>query len=522
MTNNSSTNKTENIFSLTDKILKDVAGLELSANSNTIPQNKKAIDSITRDFLLHDDANYSYPVNGSVDCNVTGDQMKAYLSLYPPDSGMAFIKEDDIRTELLKSAVVYGILWEEIEKAVHKCNLEHVAIEGLLAAQGTLAQNEIPRHYLLEDKLLSKPEINPDNQTRIDYKQISPFILVSKGERLGTIISGHKGKNGTNVLGATLTFKIEECDIFIFGQNITEVDSAFFSTIDGVFEKKGRKLNVQEVLFIQNNVDYHTGNIDFSGDVIINGEVQEGFNIKAGGSIYAEHALDAKNLECGENLYVKYGIIGRREGLLQIRGTVKAKFIENTLLETGGNVDIASSILRSSIYTGGSIQCGPRGMIIGGTYFAQNGVRANQIGSDCAPHTEIYCGLDYTIMKQLNWNKEQSLNLALALQKLRKMILDAQTNEQKAELSEKFNNIRSAISKLNTISTNLIFQLDKNEAATIEVTGKIYPGVYLEICHVSYVVKKIMNSVRFSLDKDTGTIKAEKFIPKLTENTVIV
>lgn len=510
MTPINSPSEQERILSLSDEILRDVESLQFSVDSKTVPLNKKAIDAITREFLKNDDMNYSFPVNGSVDCFVSDDQMEAYLTLYPPTPGMAFVTLEDVQKELHRCSVSYGIQWDELETALNRCNLENITMEGIVVARGNPPQSEIQRHYIPEQRLLSKEIIEPGNEARIDFKEISPFILVTKGERLGNIVQGQEGKDGKNVLGNIITKKKELHDNFLLGQNIEERDDCFYSGIDGVLDITGKKITVKEVLLIKDNVDYHTGNIDFSGDVIIHGEVQEGFTIKAGGSVYAKQALSVTNFECGGNLNVKFGIIGRKDGLVKVSGEVKAKFVENTLIEAGGNIDITSSILRSSIYTGGCIHCGPKSMIIGGTYYAQNGVRANQIGSESAPHTEIYCGLDYTIMKQLAWNKDQSLNLALALQKLKKMIPEAQSEKIKADLAEKFNKIKEAISKINAISSTLVFHLDKNETAAIEVTGRIYPGVYLEICHVSYVVKKPMTMVRFILDKEAGIIRAER------------
>ena len=41
---------------------------------------------------------------------------------------------------------------------------------------------------------------------------------------------------------------------------------------------------VDEVLGVATDVDYHSGNIDFPGDVIIQGDVKDGFAVKAGKS----------------------------------------------------------------------------------------------------------------------------------------------------------------------------------------------------------------------------------------------
>jgi len=69
--------------------------------------------------------------------------------------------------------------------------------------------------------------------------------------------------------------------------------------------------------------------------------------------------------------------------------------------------------------------------------------------------------------------------------------------------------IKGAIHKLNEAIHSLIFQLDKNETAEVVVKGFIFPGAYIEICHLSYIVSRQMERVRFKLDKAKGKIIAE-------------
>jgi hypothetical protein len=112
--------------------------------------------------------------------------------------------------------------------------------------------------------------------------------------------------------------------------------------------------------------------------------------------------------------------------------------------------------------------------------------------------------------QKAEWNKEQTLNLALGLQNIRKQIESCPSEIKRNELLVTQQKIRDAIKKLNTISSNLVFNLDKNEAASVEVIERIFPGVYIEICHIPFVVKKQMTNIRFFLDKATGTIKSER------------
>ena len=502
---------TERITTLsTDEILEEIEKLDTKRSGNSFSLNLKAVDTIRKKFIETDDSSYSFPQDGSVECILSADLMSVKLSFYPATSGMALITLETVKSELEKVHVSYGINWDLIEESILRCNMEHVAIFGVKVAQGKLPTPEIPEHYLIDESTLTKSAPKITEEGNIDYKTISPYILVKAGDKIGTIVPYQKGINGTNVQGEEISFNRLNVPSLTLGSNIDTIDGALISKIDGILEQKGQTVSVHEVLIIQTNVDYHTGNIDFTGDVILLGDVQEGFTIKAGGSVFAEQTIDTTILDCIGDLHVKRGIIGRKEGKIKVGGEIHAKFAENCLIEAGGKVDITTSIIRTSIYTGDSIQCGQKSVVIGGTFFAQNGFRAYQIGNMTAPKTEIYCGLDFKILKNLEWNKEQSLTLALALQKIKKQLVDTTLKTEKIMLLEKRDRIKEAIKKLNLMSQNLVFDLDKNEQAVVEVIDKIYPGVYIQICHVSYVVKKPMTSIRFKLDKKTGTITPER------------
>jgi hypothetical protein len=160
--------------------------------------------------------------------------------------------------------------------------------------------------------------------------------------------------------------------------------------------------------------------------------------------------------------------------VLQVGGSVRAKFLENCVVEARGPVEIAAGIIRSSVYSGASIACGPRCVVVGGVFFAQDGFRAHQIGGSTAPRTEIYCGLDYSVVKKLDWAKDQSMKLALALQKVREGLKDP-SRADRAELLSSHERILDGIRKLNVASANLVFTLDKNEPPTWSLRGPYIP-----------------------------------------------
>jgi len=123
--------------------------------------------------------------------------------------------------------------------------------------------------------------------------------------------------------------------------------------------------------------------------------------------------------------------------------------------------------------------------------------------------TEISCGIDYSVQQKIEWIKDKTVALALKLREIEKA-LRRQTTEFNKLLALR-DKIKSTIHKLNEATKSLIFQLDKSESAEIIAKGVVYPGVYIEICHVSYIVPHEMENVRFWLDKEKGKIGVETY-----------
>ena len=152
---------------------------------------------------------------------------------------------------------------------------------------------------------------------------------------------------------------------------------------------------------------------------------------------------------------------------------------------------------------------GERGIIIGGIVKAQNGVSAAQIGTERGPRTEIYCGIDFKVEQKLVWIRDRNIALAFKLREIdSKMKSSAKVREVLAPLRER---IKAAIHQLNENARALVSGLDRNEGAEVSVRGFVYPGTYIEICHVSYFVTRPKSLLAFRLDKAQGKIVETKW-----------
>jgi hypothetical protein len=448
----------------------------------------------------------SESADGCVDVQISEDRMMAVASFYPPVGAGKLIELIEVQELLIAKGLRFGIDWEKLKSFILSCNTSRRANCGVEVARGRRPSDEISPRLEIEASLLRReaPE-NPAAQT-VDFRAISPFRFVKKGDTLARITPRIKGVAGIDVTGAVVAYGSSSAHSPKPGKNTQVDEGVVVAQCDGRFVASDSSFWVSEVLQIRGDVDFSTGHIDFAGDVIIQGQIKQGFKVKAGGSLSCAKLIDASEISCGGDLETGQGILGRMQGTVKVGGSVRAKFIENCYVEAGGDVFVSTGCLNSVINTLGAVSMGPKGVIIGGKLNAQKGVSAFQIGSNAEVRTEIYCGMDYTVQKKLTWIRDRNIELALKLKKIEATLASRQ-NPLLLELRDK---LKAAIRKMNDSAKTLIASLDKNEEASVVAKGDIHHGVYVEICHVPLVVSNPLSRVRLTLDKTFGVIFPEK------------
>ena len=459
---------------------------------------KKSLDSLREEIELETD--------GHVELTISENELKVTAAFFPPSERRIPMNPDDVAAYLKAKGVIHGIDWKQIEEACFACSTERRPVTGIVIAEATPPTDEIAEYLEIEKPQPHKLRNAEKNAARIDFKGISPFIMVSRGDVLARTIPRRPGQTGTTVCGGVIPFKKTAASRIEAGRNTLVENGRILAAIDGRFEKNESSLWVNNVLEIKGDVDYKTGHIDFPGDVIITGQIKDGFRVTSGGSIFCEQTMDVDMVSCGGDLRINKGIIGRRKGSINVHGKLDAKFIENCHVQAKGPVRIETGIINSAVHTRDRVEMGIRGVIIGGIIYGQNGVEAAQIGSASGTKTEVYCGTDYSIEEKINWIRDKNIELVFKLKNVEERLKTDQSGRD--TLVELQGKLKAAIHKMNDAANRLVFHLDKNESAEVIVHGSVFPGVYIEICHLSLPIHSEMRGVKFLLDKKKGKITA--------------
>jgi len=314
---------------------------------------------------------------------------------------------------------------------------------------------------------------------------------------------------GTTVRGTAVSFVKERIPFPRPGKNTVWLAGTVVAQCAGRFQANADSFWVDEVLDIFGNIDLRVGNVDFPGDVVIRGEIRDGFTVKAGKSILCMGTIGGARIDCAGDLITQQGIVGKEKAVIRVGGAAEAKFIEGCALDAMGPIKVRTSVHNSTIHTKDRLEMGERGIIIGGIVKAQNGVSAAQIGTERGPRTEIYCGIDFKVEQKLVWIRDRNIALAFKLREMDiKIKASARARELLSPLRER---IKAAIHQLNESARTLVSTLDRNEEAEVSVRGTVYPGTYIEICHVSHFITQPKRSVSFHLDKAKGKIAEMKW-----------
>jgi len=112
---------------------------------------------------------------------------------------------------------------------------------------------------------------------------------------------------------------------------------------------KDERLLVENELLIDGDVSLATGDINFSGNIHIRGNVLTGVVVaSAKGDVIVDGYVEACQIYAGGSVVMKNGMQGNGKGKIIAGGSVSGKFFERVTIESGMDVH-ANAIMNSDI-----------------------------------------------------------------------------------------------------------------------------------------------------------------------------
>ncbi|MCH5259043.1 MAG: DUF342 domain-containing protein [Lachnospiraceae bacterium] len=480
-----------------------------------LPTLKRAVEEAAeKESVLLLENNKRFAERECYKLTISPDKMKAFAKFYAASEGGEELTAGEIVYDLGTKGIKCGIKQDVIEEFLQNreyCE-EILIAEGVPPVQGKDGYIE----YKFNTDKKAKPTLMEDGS--VDFFNLNILSHCNEGDILAVLHPEEPGVDGENLFGERIKPADVKTVTFKFGNNIEKSEDGLTLTslVNGHVELVDGQVFVSDMLVVE-NVDNSTGNIEYEGSVQVNGNVFTNFSIKAHGDIVVKGVVEGAELHADGNIIIARGMNGMGRGMLEAKGNIVAKFLENATARADGYIT-SESILHSQIMARGEVNVdGKRGFITGGRVCASSSINVKTLGSEMGADTIVEVGVDPQVksriaqLQKLIEEDNKSLQTILpvlkaATQKISQGIKLSPDQVKQIHALDLTRQQKNAAIKANEEELNgLMEQTGDPTQAQIKVKGMVYPGTKVCIDDVSMVVQKEAHYCRFV--KERGDVK---------------
>ena len=449
------------------------------------------------------------PVAAFAVVEVTLGFKEAYVTIVSPKNGGADISAFTVENALREKGVVYGIdndiIREKVEKRAY--DKQFVAAKWLAPVNGV----DGTITYLFDTKTDLKPK--EDDDGFVDYKDLGSIRNVTKDTVIAEITLPTLGEPGVDLRNIRVQQIVGRKAQFGLGDNtlLTEDGTKIVAACDGHLRYAKDKFCIDKTVVINGDVDNSVGHIEFIGDVIVKGEICEGFKVLAQKNVTVYGNVNGGNVVAGGNVTIKKGSINSS---IKAHGDIKMTFCENSRIECDGNLT-SSAYIFSNIHCSGEMSAsGNPGAIIGGEIICLSNINAVTIGSDKYTKTTIILGDNAIMFEEKNRTLLEIKRIEEDILKCAQ-IMDFLTEKKKLlktlppDKEELFSNaFKTKIVRLKDKAglERKISEIDEHlrerQELGVSCRREMFPGVTVTINDMIYNVNGVIKNSRLSLGED--------------------
>ena len=280
-----------------------------------------------------------------------------------------------------------------------------------------------------------------------------------------------------------------------------------YAAVNGCVSYLDGKIVVQDSLVIPEDIDFHTGNINFVGDLTVGGSIRSGFAAQ-GRDITVQGQIEAVRVDALRDINCPGGVKGAKEACLEAGRNMKLAFCEFATLKASDDILVKGALMHSQVYAGGRLAVG--GRLTGGNIYCHKYVYVGeQLGGGLGTDTSLVLGYDPALLYadgQYN-SRIKKLHNDIAL--LEKLLNKDDTHAE--EYTPKLEATTRELELLKLLKFKLwegIQETEQIDDCKVLVSGVVNPGVEISIGSAYLKVDDYMEDVYFYCENDEVKIGA--------------
>ncbi|MFW5489872.1 MAG: FapA family protein [Desulfovibrio sp.] len=267
------------------------------------------------------------------------------------------------------------------------------------------------------------------------------------------------------------------------------------ASVDGYIVYRDDEISVKTLLNVRRDVDFHTGNIRFPGDIVFASDVRSGFSV-IGRHIWVKGEVEAANLRATGSVIVDGGVKGGQTGQIRARGGIRVRFCEQCRLRARTGILVKGSSLHCRLYAGRKLVVSER--LVGGSASSRDLVYVKeQLGGGLSTETEVIVGYDPALLLRDDMVVEKMRKLRDRRSSLERVI---RREGGIAELQKKLSETSARITALKARRAEMwesYTAVGNYGKCRVIVPGAVRPGVDIYIGPAYLKVQDFLENVHF-------------------------
>jgi len=431
------------------------------------------------------------------------------------------VDADHFDFKLTKEEIVKALAAKKVSFGINPNAIEYI-INNPEKADSIEVATGIPHEHGIDAKIIYEIDTSKEFKAAekedgtVDFKATNFVQTVKAGQVLAYKTVATPGKAGTTVTGMAIKAKDGKLGNFKFGKNVelSEDGMQISASCDGTIKLEGVKVSIIEVLEVFSDVGVKTGNISFSGRVIIRGNITNGYKVETADSIEIYGVVESAEILAGGDIIISGGVQGNDDCIVKAGGDIKSNYFNNCKVIAGGDT-YTDSMMHCNVVCDKSITAqGRKGLILGGEYVARHHVVAKTIGTEIGTITKLQLGITNDIMHEFQELAANIKDYKANVSKLKKAydILKKQkkVKPDDVKINEMYETTKVSLDEYNTkLKTTMvdfknINDLIENLKGVYVKAETVYPGVRVKIGNSHYSVKS--ETAKAKIIKDHGEI----------------
>ena len=315
-------------------------------------------------------------IEPSIKIVLSQDELYAYLDFKPGIIRSLKLKDQEPKNSLIIQTKELNITYNNLEKEkIYKklsgegitYGVDENIIESILRAEKEqrfiIAKGDPPIHgrdaYIeyLFDNQPSKWNITDTDFEHVDYRNMFAVNCVKQNDIIAIKHPCQEGRNGLSVKRKDILLQTPKQINIVAGKGIeiTEDGTQARANLAGmpnmIVNGKDVILEVSETLQIDHDIDLTTGNISYSNDIIIYGNVSETMEVNSIGSVFIKGNVSFAKISALKNITIQGNVISSKiiSGSSHLTGTFlsELKNIEKMLNLT---IQLIDELMRKAVF----------------------------------------------------------------------------------------------------------------------------------------------------------------------------